>query len=115
MAAYDSARLEQDARIYEYTSAANPDMAEVPHLALPSAHHERGESSRPIWDAASVLFGGIGGRGGTRREACVCDGRAGVSCGVDGPAGLVGGPPGGPSGAFRPGGRRGAGGGALVG
>lgn len=41
---YDQACLEQDARIYEYTSAANPGMAEVPHLALPSIHHEQGES-----------------------------------------------------------------------
>jgi hypothetical protein len=41
---YDQARLEQDARIYEYTSAANPDIAPVPHLALPATHHEEGES-----------------------------------------------------------------------
>lgn len=41
---FDQAQWEQDARTYEYTSAANPDMAEVPHLALPSAHHEQGKS-----------------------------------------------------------------------
>lgn len=35
-------KVEEDARVYEYTSAANPIIAPVPHLALAAANHEQG-------------------------------------------------------------------------
>jgi hypothetical protein len=71
----DQAHLERDARIYEYTSAANPTMTEVPHLALPSAHHEQGESS--CREGVMRRRRGIGSH--NKRERATCwGGRAGV-------------------------------------
>ena len=35
-------KLEEDGRIYEYTSSANPEMLPIPHLALPASHHQTG-------------------------------------------------------------------------
>ena len=37
------AKIEKDARIYDYCKACNPEMAAVPHLALPPELHENGE------------------------------------------------------------------------
>jgi gentisate 1,2-dioxygenase len=34
--------LEDDVRMYEYTSAANPNMSQIPVLALPASEHESG-------------------------------------------------------------------------
>lgn len=42
---------EKDARIYDYCKACNPDMAEVPHLALPPELHENGKWSEESREA----------------------------------------------------------------
>lgn len=39
----EAASVERDARIYEYTSAANPIMPDIPVLALDPSVHENGE------------------------------------------------------------------------
>lgn len=51
----DAADWEKSARIYEYTSAANPQIAPVPVLVHPAALHESGESRVIPFDLSEEL------------------------------------------------------------
>lgn len=47
--------LEEDVRMYEYTSAANPNMPQVPVLAHPASLHESGPTRIIPFDLSSYM------------------------------------------------------------
>jgi len=48
-------KLQEDVRIYEYSSAANPDILPIPVLALPAQVHQSGESRVIPFDLSTQM------------------------------------------------------------